>query len=369
MSFGIKSFKKNKQDLAAGEKRHITHVILGQDISAVLKLVSLKSQHAPENLRLITPRFLTREVLIDQFRCSPSTLRSNEHTLQVLEKYPFAKSLRYETESLFYKDGSWHKFNSRAKPMELKSFEETFRPARQELTLESLFSPEDWEQLDETLKTYQSVRVLEKLEKQVPTDLAQVDEWWMLFHDLGEVTATHLYTSLSARELLKRSGQGQSLPTEMSAWLSSVEKKAAIAIRFDCSKQLHEETQTLFIPQSMTHEWGHFIVDVHPYDAQTKSHPLMALILLHDEEPTSEIMADKIKLLKRVFERVFPRFQETIQSEYIFVSEDFFEVINNEKLAEELNVGVPSLTLLGQYSTENLTHNFLSRALLSVSAS
>ena len=368
MSFGIKSFKKNKQELAAAEKKHIAHVILGQDIAAVLQLVALKTQHAPENLRLITPRFLTREVLIDQYRCAPSTLRSNAHTLQVLEKFPFAKSLRFETESLFYKDGSWHKFNSRAKPMDLKSFEDTFLPARQEITLESLFSPEDWAQLDDTLKAYQSVRVLEKLEKQKPTDLANVDEWWMLFHDLGEVTATHLYTSLPARELLKRSGQGQTLPTEMSAWLSSVEKKAAIAIHFECNKQLHEETQTLFIPQSMTHEWGHFIVDVHPYDAQTKSHPLSALILLHDEEPTSEIMADKIKLLKRVFERVFPRFQESVLSEYIFVSEDFFEVVRDEKLAEELSVGVSQLTILGQYSAQNLAHNFLSRALMSVSS-
>ena len=369
MSFGIKSFKKNKQDLIAGDKRHISHVILGQDIAAVLKLVQLKAEHGPENLRLITPRFLTREVLADQYRCSPSTLRSNPHTLQVLEKFPHARSLRFESESLFYKDGSWHKFNSRAKPMELKSFEESFQPPRQEISLESLFSPEDWDQLDETLKAYQSVRVLEKLEKQVPTDLANVDEWWMLFHDLGEVTATHLYTSLSARELLKRSGQGQTLPTEMSAWLSSVEKKAAIAIRFECNKQLHEETQTLFVPQSMTHEWGHFIVDVHPFDAQTKSHPLTALILLHDEEPTSEIMADKIKLLKRVFERVFPRFQESILSEYIFVTEDFFEVLSDAKLAEELTVAVPRLTVLGQYSTQNLEHKFLSRALLSVSAS
>ncbi len=368
MSFGIKSFKKNKQDLAAAQRLHISHVVLGQDITAVLKLVSLKTQFGPENLRLITPRFLTREVLIDQYRSTPSTFRSNEHTLKVLEKFPHAKSFRFDIESLFYKDGSWHKFNSRAKPMELSSFEDTFLPSRQEITLESLFSPEDWQQLDEILKTYQSVRILEKLEKQTTTDLAHQDEWWMLFHDLGEVTATHLYTSLSARELLKRSGHGQTLPTEMSAWLSSVEKKAAISIRFECSKQLHNEAQTLFIPQSMTHEWGHFIVDVQPYDEVTKSYPLSALILLHEEEPTSEIMADKIKLLKRVFERVFPGFQQSIQSEYIFVSEDFFEVIKNEKLAEELNVSVSHLTLLGQYSTQNLEHSFLSRALMSVSA-
>lgn len=366
MSFGIKSFKKNKQDLAAAEKKHISHVILGQDISAILKLVQLKNSFGPEHLRLITPRFLTKEVLIDQYKCSPSTLRSNEQTLKVLERYPHAQSMKYETESLFYKDGSWHKFNSRAKPMELLKYEDYFLPARQEISLESLFTPEDWNQLDETLKAYQSVRVLEKLEKQTPTDLANQDEWWMLFHDLGEVTATHLYTSLAARELLKRSGQGQGLPTEMGAWLSSVEKKAAIAIRFECSKEIHSEVQTLFVPQSMTHEWGHFIVDVHHYDEQTKTYPMTALILLQDEEPTSEIMADKIKLLKRVFERVFSGFQQTIQNEYILVNEDYFETINNLKIAEELSVALPHLTLLGGYSLNNLENHFLSRSLLSI---
>ena len=93
---------------------------------------------------------------------------------------------------------------------------------------------------------------------------------------------------------------------------------------------------------------------------------MTALILLQDEEPTSEIMADKIKLLKRVFERVFSGFQQSIQNEYILVNEDYFETVNDPKLAEDLIVALPQLTLLGGYSPNNLEHSFLSRALLSI---
>jgi hypothetical protein len=363
MSFGIKSFKKSKQDQISQDRKHISHVILGQDLSSVLKLVELKKTHGPESLRLITPRFLTREILEQHYISQISTLRDNVQTLEVTGLYPNAQSVRFEEEPLFYKDGGWHKFNSRAKPMELQGGESFYQAPRQEIKLSSLFSDSDWNELDETLKAYQSVRILEKLEKINPTDLAHQDEWWMLFHDLGEVTCTHLYSSLAAREVLKRSGQGQTLPTEMAAWLSSIKKISGIGIYFECNDAVYPDATTLFVPQSMTHEWGHFVVDVHEYDQSKKIYPLTALILLHDEEPTSELMADKIKLMKRVFERVFNGFEKRIETEFIYVNEDYLEWSDEAKLAEDLIVSVPTLTLLGPLAAHSIEKRFLSKTL------
>lgn len=367
MSFGLKSFKKQKDESKHSEgRKHIPTVIIGHDLAAVLKLVELKNTMGPENLRLITPRFLTRQVLIETYQACISTLRDNVSTLQIAGKFPHARTVRYEQETQFSKEGQWQRFGGRAKPMELAPGEEYFQAPRQELELSSLFSESDWQQLDETLKSYQGVRILEKIEKQNPTDLANRDEWWMLFHDLGEVTCTDLWMSLPARQVMKASDQGQTLPAEAAAWLASVKRQAAIALSWEMTKEIHPEPRTLFVPQSMTHEWGHFILDILPWDEARKCHPVNALILLHDEEPTSELMADKIKLCKRVFDRVFPDFEKNIRKEYILASEDYFEWAPQPDLAEALLISVPSLHLLGAYATASTTDKFLTRSLLTL---
>ena len=222
MSFGIKALKRGGKDPTgnAASRVHIPTVICGYDLAAVLKLVELKSTHSPEKLRLVTPRFLTRDYLIETYQNCVSTFRKNETTLEIAQKYPHARSTYVENESLFYKDGQWHKFGGRAKSMELASGEDYFLPGRQDLEIQGLFSETDWNELDETLKAYQSVRVLELLEKKIPQDLVNKDEWWMLFHDLGEVTCEELWLSLPSRLILKASKHGQTLPSEMAAYMA-----------------------------------------------------------------------------------------------------------------------------------------------------
>lgn len=365
MSFGIKALKRVDKDLHSGHARqHISHVILGDDLAAVLKLVELKNKIGPENLRLITPRLLSRQVLLEQHACAVSTLRNNDVTLRIMERHPHVRTVNYGEETLFAKEGQWHRFGGRAKPMELLPGETHYLPPRQDLDLASLFSSADWEGLDDILNTYQHVRVLEKLEKMVPTDLVHKNEWWMLFHDLGEVTCEELWLSLPARLVLKATSQGQTLPPEAAAYLTSVKGSAAVAIGWECTQELHSGARTLFVPQSMTHEWGHFILDLHPWDAARGCYPVNALILIHDDEPTSEGMADKIKLCKRVLERVFPSFEQHMGPERIHASEDYLENPGDAALAESLQVSVPQLHLLGAYAPGPADALFLARALL-----
>jgi hypothetical protein len=367
MSFGLKSFKKQKDESKHSEgRKHISTVIIGHDLAAILKLVELKNTISPENLRLITPRFLTRQSLVETYQAGISTLRDNVTTLQIAGKFSHARSVRYDHETQFAKEGQWQRFGGRAKPMEFAAGEEYFQAPRQDIELSSLFSESEWQQLDETLKAYQSVRIVEKLEKQTPTDLANRDEWWMLFHDLTEVTCSDLWLSLPARQVMKASEQGQTLPTEAAAWFASVKRQAAIALSWEMTKELHPEPRTLFVPQSMTHEWGHFIVDVLPWDEARQCYPFNALILLHEEEPSSELMADKIKLCKRVFDRVFPDFEKHIRKEFILASEDYFEWAPQPDLAEALLISVPSLHLLGAYATASTPDKFLTRSLLTL---
>lgn len=367
MSFGIKALKRADKDHAKSEGRqHIQTVICGFDLAAVLKLVELKATLPPEKLRLITPRLITRDYLVEAYQGAVSTLRDNELTLQIAQKFPRASTTKVEHESLFYKEGQWHRFGGRAKGMELGDGESYFLPARQNLTVSSLFSESDWNELDQILNNYQNVRVLETLEKKAPQDLVNKDEWWMLFHDLTEVTCEDLWLSLPSRMVMKASHHGQTLPPEMAKYLAGIKSQSAIGLNWECTKEIYPEAKTLFVPQSMTHEWGHFILDVGQWDQERQCYPVSALILLHEEEPTSESMADKIKLAKRVLERVFPDFDKHVRREHIQASADYFETPLSGADAEALLIGVPQVHLIGAYGAGTFEASFLTRALLTV---
>lgn len=366
MSFGIKALKRGERDHKGHERQHISTVILGADLAAVLKLVELKRELSPEKLRLITPRLITRDYLIQTYQHAVSTLRDNELTLQLAEKFPQLRSTRVENESLFYKEGQWHRFAGRAKSMELAPGEDYFLAPRQDIDLKTLFTDTDWNELDHILNTYQNVRALETIEKKTPGDLVNRDEWWMLFHDLGEVTCQELWLSLPSRAVLKASRHGQTLPPEVAAYFAGVSRRSAIALNWECTKELYPESRTLFVPQSMTHEWGHFILDVRPWDPERQCYPLSALILLQEEEPTSEFMADKIKLAKRVLDRVFPDFERHVRQEHIHASEDYFEAPGTIQNVEAMLVSVQTLHVVGVYGAATLEAWHLARALLTL---
>ncbi len=346
MSFGITSLRKHKDEARAERRQHIPQVVLGHDLAAVLKLVALKDQLPPEQLRLITPHLITRERLRDSYERTISVWRDNAATLAAAARYPRLRPTRVDAEAQFYKEGQWHRFQGRAKPMELAAGEEFFLAPRQDVPLEGFFSEADWAQLDDVLMAYQSVRVLEKIEKTTPTDLVSPAEWTLLFHDLGEVTCAELWLSLPSRVVLQASLHGQTLPPELAAHLVAVRRQGAIALHWELSREIHPEPRTLFMPQSMTHEWGHFVIDVHAWDGKTQA--LDVLVLLNEEEPTPEGMADKIKLAKRVLDRAFSGFENHLVREHITASEDFFEAppVQVTSLAH-----VPGLHLIGPYAS------------------
>jgi hypothetical protein len=361
MSFGITSLKKNKNDARADRAQHITHVVLGHDLAAVLKLVALKDQLPPEQLRLITPHLITRERLCDAYERTVSVWRDNVTTLAAAARYPRLRPTRVDAEAQFYKEGQWHRFGGRARPMELAAGEAFFLAPRQNVPLAGFFSEADWAQLDDVLMAYQSVRVLERIEKTIPTDLVSPAEWTLLFHDLGEVTCAELWLSLPSRVVLKASHHGQSLPPELAGHLVAVHRQGAIALHWEFSKELHPEARTLFIPQSMTHEWGHFVVDVHAFDGQAQA--MDVLILLNEEEPTPEGMADKIKLAKRVLDRAFPGFEKHLSKEHISASEDFFET----PPAQAVSLAhVPGLHVIGAYAAAADDTRYWARSAMSV---
>lgn len=369
MSFGLlKHFKDTKGGNAQkSTSSHFQHVILGQDLGAVLKLIEVKENAPEEKVRLITSRPLNRQALLENYEYGVSQLRSPVSVENIYKKYHGAKILPQAKDASFYKDGKFHEFSGRAKSMDLLAGEEFFSHKGYKLELSSLFKPEIWENLDTILNEHSEIRIFESIEKTIPLDLVDKKEWMLTFKDFARTTCENLYISMSPKKFLNYLHNKDSLTPELIDVCTSVNVQAAISVSWRLDKEIHSEEKTLFIPQSMTHEWGHFIVEFESFNFQLNQQCCHVLFLIHDEEPQSEDLAGKIKLMKRVLDRVFPDIEKHIKKEFIRFDEEMFVSNIKDGSVEQLSFDYPSLRFLGQASpmAEHLKQEkFLSRVLL-----
>jgi hypothetical protein len=369
MSFGLlKHFKDSKSGNTQNIKpQHYRHVVLGQDLGAVLKLISIRKNYPEESVRMISSRLISRQDLIENYEFGVSHLRSPSAVECIYRRFHNAKMLPQAKEASFYKDGKFHEFGGRAKSMDLLRGEDFFIQKGYKIELSSLFTLEDWENLDAILKEHSEIRIFQSIEKTTPEDLVDKKEWLLTFKDFSKTTCENLYVSLSPKKFLSFLHNKDSLTPELIDVCSSVNTQAAISVTWKLDKELYPEEKTLFIPQSMTHEWGHFLVEFDSYNYQNKEQLCHVLFLIHEEEPQSEDLAGKIKLMKRVLDRVFPDIEKHIQKEYIRFDDEMFITDVKDSVIEQLSFDYPSLRFLGQASpmTSDMTQEkYLSRVLL-----
>lgn len=370
MSFGLlKHFKDRKADsLSVAPDRHVRHLVIGFDLAAVLKLVEIRKNFPEELVRIVAPRHFTRQDLIEHYEYGVSQIRSTQAVEHLYRKHFNAKLFPQSKDASFYKDGKFHEFGSRAKPMNLLPGEEFFMARGYALEIQGLFSEEDWARLDETLAECTEVRIIESIEKQTPDDLVEKKEWRVQFKDFTGMTCENLYVSVSPRRFLNHLQNKSNLSPELVDACSSVKVQSGISVSWVLNREFQQSEQTLFVPQSMTHEWGHFIVEFSTFDHQKKEQLCHVLFLIHEEEPQTEDLAGKIKLMKRVLERVFPDIEKSIKKEYIRFDDEMFISEIKDSCFEQMSFDYPTLKFLGQAALlpqPLADEKFLARALLS----
>jgi protoporphyrinogen oxidase len=210
--------------------------------------------------------------------------------------------------------------------------------------------------------------MFEDIQKTEVSDLVDKKEWTLTFKDFGSVTAENLYLSLSPKKFLTYFQNKEKLSTELIDVCTAVEVQSAISVTWKLDKETYPEERTLFIPQSMTHEWGHFLVEFESYNYQNKEQLCHVLFLIHEEEPQSEDLASKIKLMKRVLDRVFPDIEKHIKQEFIRFDEEMFISHMKDSAMEQISFDYPTLKFLGQaapMASHFQNEKYLSRVLLS----
>lgn len=365
MTFGLlKHFKDlKKHSHALGQITHMDHVIIGNDLGSVLKLIELKKKFPHESVKLICSRPITKDLLVENYELGVTQLRSEVAVGNIYKKFFNAQIIPQKKEASFYKDGKFHDFGGRAKPMELQPGEEFFIQKGYRIKVENFFDVEDWNQLDQTLTLCSDIRILESIEKTDPQDLVDRNEWLLAFKDFSRITTEKLYISQSPKKFLNFLTKKEALTPELIDVCSSARVQGAISVSWKLKSEIYTEERTLFIPQSMTHEWGHFILEFE----QRETPYCHALFLIHEDEPQTEDLASRIKLMKRVIERVFPNFEQAITKEFIRFDEEMFISEWKDGAAEQVSFDYPSLKFVSQVApmpSDLGQEKFMARVLL-----
>lgn len=367
--FGLRALKKVQEDESQKDKRHyIQHIVYGENSFAILTYLKLLKDHGEDKVKLICENPIDQQSVISEWKCSLNSLRSGDVAEYLMHKKPQLEVLPNDTQNMFYKDAKFHKFGGRAKPHELQQDEEYFAASSFQLKQSGLFSDEDWNSLDETLAAGQLNKFISRIEVCDPTDLVEKSNFKIHTGELENFECENLYWCQSPKSFYKIVENKNKLTDELGKYCSSLEHRTGLVCHFDVDRKIYENKATIFLPQSATHEWGHFIADFNEFDEATDRQEFSCLMFVNEDEVNEEELAKKIRLMKRVIDRVFSDFSKSRYDERIHYNQEMF--INNcdDSLYDSLK-SLP-IKFVGQgapikTNSDELKVNYIPRAILS----
>src|SRR3989338_4148634 len=171
--------------------------------------------------------------------------------------------------------------------------------------------------MNDVLLGNNQAKMIEKIELASPTDLVEKTNFKITFADNNEFHSEHFYWSDSPKKFLSKLLSSNKLPDSIGAFASTYKEFAGIVVSFEMDKEIYPENCTMFLPQSVTHEEGHYIGEL-----QGKS-ATFVILLQDDQESSEEDLAKKIRHMKRVIERVLPDFSKVRYTERIRFESNF----------------------------------------------
>jgi hypothetical protein len=195
-------------------------------------------------------------------------------------------------------------------------------------------------------------------------EFVKEEKKWIIEFFNGEVfKVDSLIWGLPPWKLLKLIRKKSTFDNKFIEYCEGTKGPFSLSIKFHLTKMVSKNKETLFIPLSLTHDWGHFIGEFYSYSNEFF---LEFQNFFDPEEINEEGLSKRIKILKRSLDKIYPQFSSCIQREFISVNENttqsFFS--NNDSL-ESLKeglffVGEDAPLLGGQKLVENNSYLKLS---------
>lgn len=334
--FGIRALKKvNEEDSNLKKSSFVKYIVYGENTYGILTFLKLFKKY-PGEVKLITRNPFLKEDLINEWNCTLNSVRSEEVANAFTALNPRFEVFKTNSDVLFYKDTKFHKFGGRAKPHELKEAELFFTQSPYNIQMKAIFNEGEFENLDEVLKNNQLHKIISEIEICEPTDLVEKVNFKIQTGEFESFGCEKLFFCESPKKFLNLVTNKKELNDDIYSFAAGISNDQAISVHFKCDREITKETGTIILPQSMTHEWGSFILDFQAFDQSTNTQEFKALTFIGEDDLQEEDLAKKIKLMRRVVERVLPELAKANVDQNIRFNDEYRVTGTNDTQYESL---------------------------------
>lgn len=327
MSYSVLRTLK-KEDEKKIEKKFVRHLIIGDDVFAVELALKLKSHNPEGGVGLLVEKKFETSHLLPK---GASTLRGETNIQVIKDLYPDAITTEYDRVARFIKEGKFKKFGGRSKPETLLWGENFYVSPRIDVDLLKIFPFLSDTELYSKLPTLEEK--IKGIAKAKSDDLVQSAKWAVECASGTTYECEHLYFANGPAAFLNLIQNKSEASSDFIEWCESTQTPATLCHHWRFSKPVIDRTDTIFLPFSYTHEWGHAIVEFAALDNGAQEARMTCFI--EPDQTNEEDLAKKIRLYKRNLEKICP---EVIK----FSSEEFLSLSPNsvcEKIDDTAFIG------------------------------
>jgi hypothetical protein len=303
--------KLKKIAVVEKESIHVKNLVIGKDIFSLSLYTKLKNDLGSDQVRLLSQDQI---FVTDLLPKGPSQLRGETNQRLFKELFPEVEMTKSIDQALFYKDMAWKSFGGRSKPEALKYDEGFYTGDRLDPNFEQLFNlvgfhPSSLDSINQ--EAYQvKIKSIKRNETNFLVECINGTE----FH------VEQLYFGLSPYHYLQFYTEKNELSDTFIQFCESTKTTSAIFVKYVFEKTpLTDMKETLFIPLSYTHEWGHFIGEFSEKNGQQE---IEFMHFIEEQSVTEEDVSRIIRLLKKNMEKIFPNFSKINVKEFIAVEQD-----------------------------------------------
>ncbi|MBY0412823.1 MAG: hypothetical protein K2Q18_01595 [Bdellovibrionales bacterium] len=314
--------------IAVVEREVITtpYLVVGKDVFSLSLYTELKTKHGQNNVRLLSEDAILKSDLLPK---GPSSVRGENNQRVFKALYPDVVVTKCNENSLFYKDMTWKSFGGRSKSEALKYDEGYFTGDRTDPDFEAVLK--NVSHSDEFIASMNAVAYQVKIKS-----IGRAETGFIVECINGtEFHCEYLYFGLSPyyyQEFYKEKNQ---LSPAFIEFCESTKTSSALFVKYVFEAPLSDMKETLFIPLSYTHEWGHFVGEFREKEGKQE---IEFMHFLEDQLMSEEDISRIIRLLKKNMEKIFDKFNKIKFYEYISLEQEIGCLkIDDHKFEQSLN--------------------------------
>jgi hypothetical protein len=316
MSSGFNLLSLKKEENQQSKNIYKRHLVVGDDLYSVALYKELLKKFGPNEVALMCAHPFNEQ---DLSPIGPNTLRGETNINKFKTLFPDVEVEVSESPSEFFKELKWRPFGGRAKSEKLLWNEEFFVEKRADFSIESVFPFLKEEELFSELEAARIDQRVVDIEKVTPTDLAEPSNFKLVVSNGDIVSCENLYWGEGPQAFFDLYSKKADLSDEFVQFCEGTGAPAALYVRLDYSQPVTDKYETLFIPLSYTHEWGHFVGEFKEVESGKQRAEFVTFM---DKDATTEDeITKKIRLLKKNLEKIFDAKNEHLCGEFIKLSD------------------------------------------------